>query len=195
MLNREIQLAEQELKILKQAVDQIVSLGCAYCWVNDFEAFKGSHSDHLRHGHFTVWFNRMRQLHFQQFHSWPLCYFCWIPFRAPFNHEPFPFKAPANTSKCPHHDTIPHILPTVICHILTMQPDDKRNKVLASLAQKLNVQDSKSWLVPTAFCQWLMQPPLNTGEIPRPAQFVIAFYKLYRILPSVDSMDVDISSA
>lgn len=183
--------AEAELVILKHIIDRIVAVGCPYCWVHDLvDPEPRPHTHHKLDGWFDVWFSSIQCTNFSKFKVWPICFLCWLPFRESFGHDSHDKGMIIDPSKCPHHDTIPKILPRVTALILTKVPEADRAKFLSPIAQDVGLDRwEKNWETPAMFCDWIKVEPKDQTNIPRHAKFLISYYRRYKKLEQPSDID------
>ncbi|KAF8056315.1 hypothetical protein FPV67DRAFT_1678289 [Lyophyllum atratum] len=191
LVAQEIQAGADSMGELKAAIDQIVAVGCADCWVQGNLQPPEPHV-HKRSPYYKVWNDIIRKGRFHDREFWPVCYICWIPFRGDFGHKVFGRGELANTDYCPHHTTIPSIIPTVITLIAAHRPGIA-NPHLYVISQRVGVK-VEDWDTPSKLWTWLAMEPTSHAQIPNPARFITEFYRACRKLSNVAAvqvMDVD----
>jgi hypothetical protein len=143
-------------------------VGCVDCY---FQGDRQPHPhEHQRHPDFALKKNSFRAVKYPAALSWPFCYLCLVPYRAPCHHPPHTPNEPADPELCPHRDILPDLL------ILIWLDDNHRRKTIEQLADgDLTVFHHQG-----KFFKWLAAPPRSTTHIPNLLRFFLAYHRIRR---------------
>ncbi|KAF5366490.1 hypothetical protein D9615_010644 [Tricholomella constricta] len=178
-VENEFLAGEAQLRILKEAIDQMLLVGCPDCWVHGSR--DPAPHKHTRHSFHHIWSLIIQKNNFQKSVIWPMCYSCWIPFRSVFGHASHEPGRPLHTDRCPHEGPFPSMIPTVITLIYLLETPPTSNQTLVTIAKHLQVE-IEDWSAPAAFNKWLTLPIVSHSQIPNPARFLVAYYTNFRQL-------------
>jgi hypothetical protein len=173
ILQEQRSIGLKELETVQKLIESISSVGCVECW------FFEQHVDRstLPHNHthdapFKAYESTLKSKTIPSSRHWPFCYLCWVPFRAPCFHPPHKKDGIANPEQCPSPGTL-HRLVNLIWH-----EKGKHNQ----LEHLLQVSPGGFSRFPS-FTSWMFTATMTAAEIPRPHQFLVAYYREYRCLP------------
>jgi hypothetical protein len=167
ILQEQRKVGMAELQILKHVLDRVSSVGCVECWFKDQVIPPSTlphHHDHDRE--FKTIGSAMRARDIPFMDNWPICYLCWVPFNPPCFHPPHLKKHAAKLEDCPY----PNVLPLLVN--LIWHDSVKRARMEELLGAP--------FFPIMKFTQWMRLPLSGAHEIPRPHQFIVAYYKEYR---------------
>lgn len=170
----------KELMELKEILDSVQSMECVDCWV------LGSTDSHGKHRRPPVIARHLRILGKSTVGEtihWPVCWYCWVPFRHPCNHVSVAGKA-LGAEHCPFPVAL-RIIPTLV--LLVLNGDAEQ---VTSLANDLGVDRATLEDFPLLE-RWLMIAPTAASEIWNAHRVLLAFHRARRLQNVPEQMQID----
>jgi hypothetical protein len=155
-----------ELDQLRKMLEEIQRVGCLECFIWPPEVHPGPPPhNHPMHALYHQRLATVLSMQHTAIISWPFCYRCWVPYRAPLYHPSTQKGRPLEPEKCPYGDPLPRLLTHLILD-QTLHP---------SILQHLGQDRSQP---PNKTIKWLQEAPSSTTSIPNIHRYLIAYHQI-----------------